>query len=108
MTDIRKVLASNMKVYRKLQGLSQEKLAEKIDTATNYIAMIEVGKKFPSPGMLERIAAALNVDTPELFATQIVKIMPVNRSVERLYQDIWDEFRKFEAEVMKRIKDLQV
>ena len=66
MTDIRQVLAENMKKYRKIQGISQAKLAEKINTATNYIAMIEVGKKFPSAGMLERIAQALNIDAPEL------------------------------------------
>jgi transcriptional regulator with XRE-family HTH domain len=108
MTDIRKLLASNMKTYRKLQGISQAKLAEKINTATNYIAMIEVGKKFPSAAMLERIATALNVDTPELFTAKAVKIMPVsNQSIERLYQDILDDFQQFEDSVIKRIKNLQ-
>jgi transcriptional regulator with XRE-family HTH domain len=108
MTDIRKLLASNMKTYRKLQGISQAKLAETINTATNYIAMIEVGKKFPSAAMLERIAAALNVDTPELFTTQGVRIMPVNnQSIERLYQDILNDFEQFENLVIKRIKNLQ-
>jgi transcriptional regulator with XRE-family HTH domain len=95
-----------MKAYRKLQGLSQTKLAEKIDTATNYIAMIEVGKKFPSVGMLERIATALDVDTPELFTTQIVRITPVNKSIERLYQDILGDFQKFESTALQRIKEL--
>jgi transcriptional regulator with XRE-family HTH domain len=96
-----------MKTYRKLQGISQSKLAETINTATNYIAMIEVGKKFPSAGMLERIAMALNVDTPELFTTQEVKIMPGNnQSAERLYQDVLSEFHKFESTVMSRIKNL--
>jgi transcriptional regulator with XRE-family HTH domain len=78
-----------------------------MNTATNYIAMIEVGKKFPSAGMLERIASALNIDTPELFTTQAVNIMPVsNQSAEHLYQDILSEFKKFESAVMKRLKNL--
>jgi transcriptional regulator with XRE-family HTH domain len=68
MADIKQVLASNMKLHRKKQGLSQNKLADKINTATNYIAMIELGKKFPSAQMIERIADALNVEAPDLFA----------------------------------------
>jgi transcriptional regulator with XRE-family HTH domain len=97
MTDIRLVLAENMKKYRKIQGLSQEKLAEKMNTAPNYIAMIEVGRKFPSAGMLERIAVALNVDTPELFTTNTVTFMTnSNKSIERLYQELLFDFKKFE------------
>ena len=97
MTDIRQILAGNMKKYRKIQKISQEKLAEKINTAPNYIAMIEVGRKFPSAGMLERIALALNVDTPELFTTNTVTFMSnSNKSVERLYQEVIAEFKQFE------------
>jgi transcriptional regulator with XRE-family HTH domain len=33
--------------------------------------MIELGRKFPSPEMLERIAAALEIDSPELFSTRL-------------------------------------
>ena len=107
MTDIRQVLANNMKKYRKMQGISQAKLAEKINSATNYIAMIEIGKKFPSPNMLERIAQALNVDTPELFTTQTVAFIPLNnKSTERLYQDILRDFHIFQKTVTDRIKEI--
>ncbi|GHV72710.1 hypothetical protein AGMMS49940_00120 [Spirochaetia bacterium] len=67
MTDIKKLLAANIKAYRAELGLTQSKLAEKADTATQYIAMIEGCKKFPSAAMLERIATALERDPPELF-----------------------------------------
>ena len=108
MTDIRQVLAENMKKYRKIQKISQEKLAEKIDTAPNYIAMIEVGKKFPSANMLGRIALALNVDTPELFTTNTVKFLPnTDKSVECIYQEILLEFKKFENVVTEKIKQWQ-
>ena len=93
MTNIRTLLAENMKKYRKIQNISQEKLAEKANSATNYIAMIENCKKFPSPEMLERIARALNVDTAELFTTNPVTIVPYcNKSIERLNQTF--QFRK--------------
>jgi len=70
MTNIRDVLSKKMKAYRNAMGLSQAKLAEKVNTSTHYIGMIETKKNFPSPEMLERIAAALGVDTIDLFSTE--------------------------------------
>ena len=61
-------MAKNMKAYRNALGLTQAKLAEKVDTSTHYIGMIETKNKFPSPEMIERIAAALGVDTLDLFS----------------------------------------
>ena len=74
MTDLRKVLASNMKLYRKNLGLTQEKLAEMVDISDNYIALIETGRRFPSVNMLERIAKALKKDTIELFSIKYIEI----------------------------------
>jgi transcriptional regulator with XRE-family HTH domain len=74
MTSIRKLLAANIKTYRNELGLSQSRLAEQVNTATHYIAMIEGCKNFPSPEMIERIAAALGKDSADLFA-----ITPIQR-----------------------------
>jgi transcriptional regulator with XRE-family HTH domain len=68
MTNLRQLLAFNMKEFRRKRGFSQAKLAETADTSTHYIAMIELKRKYPSPEMLERIAAALEIDAPELFS----------------------------------------
>jgi len=68
MTDLRKVLASNMKHYRKELGISQAKLAEKANITDNYVALIETGKRFPSVTMLERIAKVLQKDTTDFFS----------------------------------------
>jgi transcriptional regulator with XRE-family HTH domain len=70
MTNIRAVLAENIKAYRNALGLTQAKLAERVDTSTHYIGMIETQKNYPSPEMLERIAAALGVDTLDLFSAK--------------------------------------
>jgi len=56
-----------MKQYRKKHGLTQAKLAEKANASTQYIAMIELGRKFPSLELLDRIAAALEIDNLDLF-----------------------------------------
>jgi transcriptional regulator with XRE-family HTH domain len=68
MTSIRKAFADNMRFYRAELGFSQAKLAEKANTATHYISMIELEKKFPSADMIERIAEALEIDSLDLFS----------------------------------------
>jgi transcriptional regulator with XRE-family HTH domain len=70
MTRLQELLALNMKIRRSALGLSQAKLAEKINIAPNYIALIEMGKRFPSPQMLDRIAGALEIDSPRLFSAK--------------------------------------
>ena len=70
MTKLRKLLSFNIKKRRQILGISQIQLAEKIGTSTQYIGQIEQNKKFPSPEMLERIAEALEVDSPQLFSME--------------------------------------
>jgi len=66
--DIRQILSNNLRKFRAGGGFSQAKLAEKANSSSNYIAMIELKKKFPSPEMLEQLAKALNIETYELFS----------------------------------------
>jgi len=68
MTNIRSLLADNIKKRREFLGISQATLAERAETSTHYISQIERKTKFPSSDMLERIAVALEFDTPELFS----------------------------------------
>ena len=68
MTELRKILGANMKAYRTELGYSQARLAELVNTATNYIAQIENGKRFPTDTMLEKIACALQRKAYELFS----------------------------------------
>jgi len=73
MTRLRTVLAGNMRAYRDESGFSQQKLAELVGTAPNYIAMIEGEKRFPTDTMLEKIASALQREPCELFAIGPIK-----------------------------------
>jgi transcriptional regulator with XRE-family HTH domain len=68
MTELRKILSANMKAYRTELGYSQARLAELVNTATNYIAQIENGKRFPTDKMMEKIAFALQRKAYELFS----------------------------------------
>ncbi|MDR2743184.1 MAG: helix-turn-helix domain-containing protein [Treponema sp.] len=60
-----------MKEQRRILGITQAQLAERVKTSTNYIALIETEKKFPKPEMLERIAVALEIEPPALFTAEI-------------------------------------
>jgi len=78
MTSLRALLSHNIKEQRRRLGITQAILAEKVETSTHYIGQIELGNKFPTPEMLERIAAALEIDSPQLFSmnsfpTEIIK-----------------------------------
>jgi len=106
MTDLRGLLAKNIKKYRKIRGFSQEDLAEKTKTSLTHIGMIEIGRKFPSVEKIEQIADALGIDTPELFSSDnAVFLTPSNKSMERLYQEILDEFENFKTKVTGKIKN---
>ena len=93
MTKLRTVLAGNMRVYRNESGLSQQKLAELVGTAPNYIAMIEGEKRFPTDTMLEKIASALQREPCELFA-----IGPIKR---KWREDLLLELTEFITEKLK-------
>ena len=67
MVSIREILALNLKEYRRKNGLTQEKLAEKAGISANYLSMVEISRKFPTPEMLDRLARALNIQTFQLF-----------------------------------------
>lgn len=67
MTEIQKILLSNIKKYRSLLNYSQFDLAELCDVSTSYISEIETGKKFPSAKTLGKIVKALEVRPYKLF-----------------------------------------
>jgi transcriptional regulator with XRE-family HTH domain len=98
MENIRDVLAKNLKEKRRICGLTQEKLAEKAGISPHYLAMVEVSRKFPTPEMLERLAAALGVETHRLFE------MPTTpgEALKLLRQDIVSEIEQL---VVKAIKE---
>jgi transcriptional regulator with XRE-family HTH domain len=64
---LQQIFIANLKKYRKERGLSQMTLSEKCDTSTNYIGQIEMGRRIPSFAKIEKIAAALEIPSHELF-----------------------------------------
>jgi len=88
MTSLRSLLSCNIRKRRQFLGISQAKLAEKVETSTHYIAQIEQMNKFPSVEMLERIAGALEMDSPELFTTQVFTDEAIKCVQDRIQADL--------------------
>jgi len=100
-SNLRHILALNIRERRYVLGISQAKLAEAANIATAYVAMIELEKKFPSDKVLEKIAHALKIDPTELFSktcypTEAVKNLhkSVLEGIEQVVKNHIIEFEK--------------
>ncbi len=65
--DIIKVFGMNVRKYRNMKGISQEKLAEISNLHRTYISDIERFKRSISLENIQRIADALEVEIYKLF-----------------------------------------
>jgi transcriptional regulator with XRE-family HTH domain len=65
--DLNRLFIQNLKKWRKIMGFSQEKLAEKCNTAHSYIRQIECGNRTPSFAFIGKIANALQIEPYQLF-----------------------------------------
>jgi transcriptional regulator with XRE-family HTH domain len=65
--DLKRIFIVNLRKFRNDKGISQMRLAELCDTATNYIGEIEIGRRFPSLSLIEKIGAALDVSPYRFF-----------------------------------------
>jgi transcriptional regulator with XRE-family HTH domain len=80
-------------------GLTQESLAEKVNTASTYIAMIESGNRTPSFKMIERIAEVLRIEPPELFSMKNYPAEPASQ----IREDLMNRFDQF---LMASVKEI--
>jgi transcriptional regulator with XRE-family HTH domain len=97
MASIREVLAANLKEYRRRSGFSQDKLAERADISSQYLATVETCRKFPTPDVLERLAAALDIESHLLFE---VSTTP-EEALERLHWSIVTNIKQVVRETIK-------
>jgi transcriptional regulator with XRE-family HTH domain len=107
MTNIRELLAANLKSFRAVRGWSQAKLAEKAGISTQHIGMIETKIKYPSSAMVEKLAKALKIDPAELFYREIdPKKMRINAEtavIEDFGEAVCDLVNDF---VARKVKEL--
>jgi len=105
---IREILAHNLKENRQKCGYTQEKLAEAAGISANYLSMVEISKKFPTPEMLDRLAKALNIETIQLFdasATPEGALLHLEKSIiYNIKQVVEDTVRETMEEYMNKWK----
>lgn len=65
--DLKELLVFNIKYYRYVNNISQEKLAEMCSLSSRYITDIERGLHCPTINKIELIAKALNIEPYILF-----------------------------------------
>lgn len=97
-TDVRVLLARNMKRCRDILKLSQMALGERVGCSTTMIGNIETLKRFPSPENINRIAAALHVPPAELFAED-------SRAITQI-QTVYEVRERLEANIKKAIEEI--
>ena len=65
-----KILAANLRAYRKQYGLSQEELAGQCELHRTYVGAVERCERNVTLGTLEALAAGLRVSVQDLLTKQ--------------------------------------
>jgi len=107
MTNIREVLAVNLRKHRQARGWSQAKLAEKVGTSTQYIGTLEIKGKFPSSAMVHKLAAALGIDPTELFHKVTDPETALKNAQKAVLEDIGEAVNQLVADFFsERLQEL--
>lgn len=69
--DLRKVLAENIRSFRRRANMSQEDFAAICGFHRTYVGSVERGERNVSLSTLEAFAAAMNVSVPDLLTPQL-------------------------------------
>ena len=67
LMKLRAIVARNLRILRKLKGLSQEELADSAGINRNYVGQIEREEKSPTVDILDKLAIALEVNAVDFF-----------------------------------------
>jgi transcriptional regulator with XRE-family HTH domain len=91
---LRKILGRNIKRLRSYHELSQAEFAEKVDISIPFLSDIENGKKWGSPAMLVKMAAAFNIEVYELLKPETVIPDSAQAILEKYTDEILKTFGK--------------
>ena len=104
-------IGKNIRKFREIKKLRQEDLAEKTDLTTNYIGMIERGKKIPSLETFINILNSLGVSA-EMVLTDVlengytVKDSLLNEKLEKLVPEDRNRIYEVIDTMMKHSKQI--
>lgn len=94
--DIKKIVGKNIKKYRKLKNLTQEKLAELLNVEVSTLSNLETGKSFPNQENLRKIIDILGIELEMLFTDKDINNLEfAQKDFEKRYELIKNNEEKF-------------
>lgn len=85
--EFMRALGASIQEHRKAAGLTQEQLAEQLESSPEWVSQVERGVGKPSIGMLVRIAEGLGVELGVLVGCAGHSLPEVERVQLRRYAD---------------------
>lgn len=106
-----KIIGRKIANGRIKKGLTQEELAEKIDSNSGYVSNIETAKKRPSLGMLIRIVNVLDLSLDYLIVNEMenkqlkddIQIMELYKEIKMLDESDKKLFYNVSSDFIKRL-----
>ena len=83
MDDLQAAVGAVVRGERRARGMTLKELAARAIVSVVYLGEIERGKKYPSPVVLERLAFALDLATPDLLEMIALTLRGEERVVTR-------------------------
>jgi len=99
-SEIRTILAKNLKEQRKRLGLSQEKFAEISGLSIQTINDIEGGRKWVSDKTMTKLSLTLNIECYQLL---LPKLQTQNKKELNSTQQLWRLMKKLKKNVDSQI-----
>ena len=100
MTNLREIIAFNLKEQRKKSGFTQAQLAEKVNVSTHHIARIETARDYPRLELVARISEVLDIEVYELFINPLSHCEQLVG--ERLYEIIAENINQLVSEAIEK------
>ena len=104
---IPRLFGRNVQKYRKLAGLTQEQLSEKLGISQKHLSIVETGTQFASASLIARISNTLGVPPGDLFGGTTSEI---KREIEKMRDEIMaivaNEMRRQNDALFERIRQL--
>ena len=95
------LVIDNIKRIRKEKRITQEQLAEKCNTATSYIGLMEIYKNVPKLSTIEKIAEALEVE-PQVLFQNIESGSKIEKKIEEIKNNV---MQSVEDELYRSLRD---
>lgn len=99
------LLGVRIKELRKMRGLTQEKLSQKINVDPKHLSRIEVGGSFPSLDTLDKLAKVLQVDLSAFFkfSHKPKSARGLRRVINELIKDANEDKLRLAVKVLKAL-----